>query len=117
MNYSLFTVCTTVSCAASSFKKNWLDNDRLYDYCCNAIVLIAAGLIVMIDTAWYVGRTAYESGQIVRGWCDHVDYAHEFAPCLQVIKSIISWVFGVDRMWSAQNLPVTVATNKAFIGM
>jgi hypothetical protein len=58
--------------SARSFKTNWLDNDRLYDYAVNALVLTAAGLVIMIDCVWFTAREAIESGRIVRSWYDRM---------------------------------------------
>lgn len=65
---------------------------------------------------------AYESGQIVRRWyesarefyyANHETIIAEFEPCVQVVKAATAWAFGVDRMWSAQNLPATIVAASA----
>lgn len=77
--------------AAKGFKANWLDNDRLYDYAVNALVLAAAGLVLTMDAIWFTAREAIESGRIVRSWYDRmVPMADEVVPTTEaLIETVI----------------------------
>jgi hypothetical protein len=70
-----------------------------------------------------LARDAYESGQMVRGWCEisrawyaanREAIACEFAPCVDAGVAAIAWVFGGERCWSAERLPVTLVANAEF---
>ena len=62
-------------------------------------------------------KNSYELGRDLRDWWEASgrDWAiAELAPCVAVVEAVIAWGFGVERCWSAQQLPVTLAANAQF---
>jgi hypothetical protein len=44
-----------------------------------------------------------------RDWC-----AAEIEPCIATLSAATAWAFGVERCWSVQNMPITLAANARF---
>ena len=62
-------------------------------------------------------KNSYELGRDLRAWWEQSgrDWAlAELAPCVAVVEAVIAWAFGVERCWSAQQLPITLAANAAW---
>jgi hypothetical protein len=108
---------STIQNRVIDFKVNWLDNDRLYNAACDLIVLIGAGLLITIETAWFIARSSFKCGQILRKGYDRLKpvVLSEIQPCIEVVKVVYTWLTASDRLWSAERLPSTIALNQLFI--
>jgi hypothetical protein len=110
MNYDTFTTFAFSATAATerAFKKTFTLG--------NAIALAVFVFELACD--------AYESGQIVRRWYEvarryseafYIVASRRLAPVVvPMVKEAIAYPFGVDRCWSAERLPVTLAANSAW---
>lgn len=62
-------------------------------------------------------RNSYELGRDLRAWWEQSghDWAlAEIEPCIDTVKAVVAWLFGVERFWSVQQLPITLAANAKF---
>jgi hypothetical protein len=75
-----------------------------------AIALTALAFVNGCVNSYQLGRDARDWWEATgRTWC-----AAEVAPCVEVAIAADAWIFGVDRCWSAQSLPITLAANTTF---
>lgn len=77
------------------------------------------GGVIAIAYFWAAAQITYGIGQhfgefyYSNGGKERI--AAEMAPTVAAGKETVAWVFGIDRLWSAQNLPLVVEANRVFM--
>ena len=107
MNYSIFSIATRSDSAIRTAAKV---SKYALGFTAWAFMILVLGFINGCINS-------YELGKDLRAWWDATgcDWAlAEIEPCVEAAKAVVAWFFGVERLWSCQNLHITLAANVAW---